>query len=263
MTRAQRRSSVDPEEIRRFSALAAEWWDPNGRLAPLHRLNPVRLAFIRGECVRHFGRSVTGLAPFAGLDLLDIGCGAGLLSEPAARLGFAVTGADASEHNIAAAEQHARASGLSIDYRCSTAEVLAEEQRQFDVVLAMEIIEHIVDIDDFLTDCAKLLRPGGLMFLATINRTLKSLALAKIGAEYILSWIPRGTHDWNRFVPPAKLKRTLESSGLAVTRITGVGFDPLSWDWRATSDTDVNYMVVAGHGVPPTGAAAGVAPAPG
>ena len=189
-------SSIDPAEVARFSALAAEWWDPRGKFAPLHRLNPVRLGFIREQALLRFGRDAAARRPFEGLSLLDIGCGGGLLSEPMARLGFAVTAVDASEDGLGAARAHAEAVGLSIDYRCATAEaLLAEGSGPFDVVLNMEVIEHVADPGQFLRDTARLIAPGGLMFLATLNRTLKSLALGKIGAEYVLRWLPAGTHD--------------------------------------------------------------------
>jgi 2-polyprenyl-6-hydroxyphenyl methylase / 3-demethylubiquinone-9 3-methyltransferase len=235
--------SVDAAEVAKFSALAAEWWDPKGKFAPLHKFNPVRLDFIRREAVAHFGRQ--GLKPFAGLSLLDIGCGGGLLSEPMARLGFAVTGADASERNIGTAKAHADQSGLTIDYRAATAEELASEGLAFDVVLNMEVIEHVADVGAYLAACARLLKPGGITIVATLNKTLKALALAKIGAEYVLGWLPRGTHDWNRFIPPAELCVKLEESGLTILKRQGVSFDPLNWDWRLSKDVDVNYMVVA------------------
>jgi 2-polyprenyl-6-hydroxyphenyl methylase/3-demethylubiquinone-9 3-methyltransferase len=239
-------ASIDPGEVAKFSAIAAEWWDPAGKFAPLHKFNPVRLAFIRTEAARHFGRDERSLRPFEGLSLLDIGCGGGLLSEPMARLGFAVTGADASERNIGTARAHAAQSGVAIDYRATSAEVLAEEGlNNFDVVLNMEVVEHVADVSAYLAACTRLVKPGGLTFVATLNKTLKSLALAKIGAEYVLNWLPRGTHDWNRFLSPADLKASLEESGLTILKTQGVSFDPLRWDWKLSSDVDVNYMVVA------------------
>lgn len=235
--------SIDPAEVAKFSALAAEWWDPAGKFAPLHKFNPVRLGFIRDIAGGHFGRQ--GLKPFQGLSLLDIGCGGGLLSEPMARLGFAVLGADASQKNVMTAAAHAASSGVGIDYRVATAESLAAEGRAFDVVLNMEVIEHVADLPGYLGACAALVKPGGLMFVATLNKTLKSLALAKIGAEYVLRWLPPGTHDWSRFVEPERLRAMLEDAGLKVLKTQGVVFDPLAWDWRLSADTDVNYMVVA------------------
>jgi 2-polyprenyl-6-hydroxyphenyl methylase/3-demethylubiquinone-9 3-methyltransferase len=239
--------SIDPGEVAKFSALAAEWWDPAGKFAPLHKFNPVRLAFIRAEAARHFGNDARALRPFDGLSLLDIGCGGGLLAEPMARLGFAVTGADASEKNIGTARAHAAQSGLDIDYRATSAESLAREGLAFDVVLNMEVVEHVADVTAYLAACARLVKPGGLTFVATLNKTLKSLALAKFGAEYVLGWLPRGTHDWNRFIPPQALKASLEEGGLTILKTQGVSFDPLGWDWRLSSDVDVNYMVMAGR----------------
>jgi 2-polyprenyl-6-hydroxyphenyl methylase/3-demethylubiquinone-9 3-methyltransferase len=237
-------ASLDPAEVAKFSAIAAEWWDPVGKFAPLHKFNPVRLGFIRAEACAHFGRDARALKPFEGLTLLDIGCGGGLLSEPMARLGFAVTGADASERNIGTASAHAAQSGLAIDYRATTAEALLAEGRSFDVVLNMEVVEHVADVGSYLNACAGLVKPGGLTLVATLNKTLKSLALAKIGAEYVLNWLPRGTHDWNRFLPPAELQTKLEESGLTILKRQGVSFDPLAWDWKLSSDVDVNYMLV-------------------
>ena len=237
--------SVDAGEVAKFSALAAQWWDPNGKFAPLHKFNPVRLGFIRREAAAHFGRDDRSLRPFEGLSLLDIGCGGGLLSEPMARLGFAVTGADASERNIGTARTHAAQSGVAIDYRAATAEALAGEGLRFDIVLNMEVVEHVADVGAYLGACAQLVKPGGITIVATLNKTLKSLALAKFAAEYVLGWMPRGTHDWNRFIPPAQLQQSLEESGLNILKTQGVFFDVLTWDWRLSSDLDVNYMVVA------------------
>lgn len=237
--------SIDPGEVAKFSALAAEWWDPAGKFAPLHKFNPVRLSFIREQAAVRFGRDARSLKPFEGLSLLDIGCGGGLLSEPMARLGFAVTGADASEKNIGTARTHAAQSGLAIDYRAVTAEALAEEGLAFDVVLNMEVVEHVADVGAYLSACARLVKPGGITIVATLNKTLKSLALAKFAAEYVLGWMPRGTHDWNRFISPAQLRQELEEVGLSILKTQGVFFDALAWDWRLSSDVDVNYMVVA------------------
>jgi 2-polyprenyl-6-hydroxyphenyl methylase/3-demethylubiquinone-9 3-methyltransferase len=237
--------SIDPGEVAKFSAMAAEWWDPAGKFAPLHKFNPVRLGFIRDTAGAHFGRQ--GLKPFQGLALLDIGCGGGLLSEPMSRLGFAVLGADASEKNVKTAAAHAASSGVEIDYRVATAESLAEDGHAFDVVLNMEVIEHVADLPGYLRACTRLVKPGGLMFVASLNKTLKSLALAKIAAEYVLRWLPPGTHDWNRFVEPKRLHAMLEEAGLKVLKTQGVVFNPLAWDWQLSRDTDVNYMVVAGR----------------
>jgi 2-polyprenyl-6-hydroxyphenyl methylase/3-demethylubiquinone-9 3-methyltransferase len=236
--------SIDAGEIAKFSAMAEEWWDPTGKFAPLHKFNPVRLGFIRDVAAAHFRRDPKTLSPFGGLTLLDIGCGGGLLAEPMARLGFDVLGADASEKNVRIAAAHA--GGLGVDYRCTTAEALAGTGRRFDAVLNMEVVEHVADLGAYLGACADLIAPGGLMFVATLNKTLKALALAKIGAEYVLGWLPRGTHDWSRFVEPPVLRGMLEESGLNILKTQGVAFDPLAWDWRLSSDVDVNYMVVAG-----------------
>jgi 2-polyprenyl-6-hydroxyphenyl methylase/3-demethylubiquinone-9 3-methyltransferase len=238
-------ASIDPAEVAKFSAIAAEWWDPTGKFAPLHKFNPVRLSFIKAEAADHFGRDTRALRPFEGLSLLDIGCGGGLLSEPMARLGFAVTGADASERNIGTARAHAAQSGLAIDYRASTAEALEAEGLAFDIVLNMEVVEHVADVTAYLGACARLVKPGGITIVATMNKTLKSLALAKIGAEYVLGWLPRGTHDWNRFIPPADLRTSLEKASLTILKTQGVSFNPLAWDWHLSSDVDVNYMIVA------------------
>jgi 2-polyprenyl-6-hydroxyphenyl methylase/3-demethylubiquinone-9 3-methyltransferase len=237
--------SVDEAEIEKFSRLAAEWWDPKGKFRPLHLFNPVRLKFIRALAAEHFVRDERELKPFGGLTLLDIGCGGGLVSEPMARMGFTVLGADASEKNVKTAATHATGAGLSLGYRAATAEVLAAENACFDMILNMEVVEHVADLAGFLKSCASMLKPGGLMLVATLNRTLKSLALAKIGAEYVLRWLPAGTHDWNRFVTPAELETLLRESSLNVTQTQGVAFDPLRWEWRLSSDTDVNYMMAA------------------
>ncbi|HLJ52225.1 MAG TPA: bifunctional 2-polyprenyl-6-hydroxyphenol methylase/3-demethylubiquinol 3-O-methyltransferase UbiG [Rhizomicrobium sp.] len=237
--------TVDEAEIAKFSALAQEWWDPSGKFGPLHKFNPVRLAFIRETVASHFGRDHRSLKPFCGLTLLDIGCGGGLLCEPMARLGFAVTGADPSAKNIGTARAHAAMGDLAIDYRESTSETLAALGTSFDVVLNMEVVEHVADLRAYLRACAKLVKPGGLMVVATLNRTLKALALAKIGAEYVLRWLPPGTHNWNRFVTPAELRRMLEESGVNPLKVQGVEFNPLAWEWRLSSDVDVNYMMVA------------------
>jgi 2-polyprenyl-6-hydroxyphenyl methylase/3-demethylubiquinone-9 3-methyltransferase len=237
-------SSIDPVEVERFSRIAAEWWDPRGKFAPLHRFNPVRLAFIRDQALYRFGRDPGARRPFEGLRLLDIGCGGGLLSEPMSRLGFQVMGVDASARNIGTAAAHAAQQGLSIDYRASTAEdLVAAGEGPFDVILNMEVIEHVADPGEFLRVCARLVKPGGLMIVATLNRTLKAFALAKVGAEYVLRWLPAGTHDWNRFLKPEELRGFLSGEPVVVDGPFGVVFNPLTGRWTESSDTDVNYMM--------------------
>jgi 2-polyprenyl-6-hydroxyphenyl methylase/3-demethylubiquinone-9 3-methyltransferase len=238
-------STVDPSEVERFSRMSAEWWNPRGKFKPLHVFNPVRLGYVRDAVLRHFNRDGNGAKPFAGLDLLDVGCGGGLLSEPFARLGANVMGIDPSETNIGVARHHAAAMGLPVDYRATTAEALLEAGARYDVVLAMEVVEHVADVPLFLVTCADLVRPGGLLVVATINRTAKAFALAIVGAEYVLGWLPRGTHNYDKLVRPEEIERPLEAAGMRVLEKTGVGYDPLRDRWRLTSDTDVNYMVLA------------------
>ncbi len=237
--------TVDPAEVARFQAMAAEWWDPAGKFRPLHKFNPVRLGFIRDRIVARLGRDPKAHRPLEGLRLLDIGCGGGLLSEPMCRLGATVIGADAGEKNIATAAVHAAGQGLAIDYRCTTAEALAAAGERFDAILNMEVIEHVADRDAFLGACSEMMKPGGIMFLATLNRTLKAFGLAVIGAEYVLRWLPRGTHDWSKFVTPDELKRGLTGAGLDVAELTGVSYNPLLDNWSLSSDIAVNYMVLA------------------
>lgn len=237
-------SSIDSADVARFSAIAEAWWDPRGAFAPLHRLNPVRLAFIRDEALRRFARDPRARAPFGGLRLLDIGCGGGLLCEPMARLGFTVTGVDASPRNVAIATAHAAEGGLTIAYRATTAEdLLAAGEAGFDLILNMEVVEHVADPGAFLRDCARLLAPGGLMIVATLNRTFKSLALAKVGAEYVLRWLPAGTHDWRKFITPAELRGFLAGQDLEVAGPFGVSFGPLAGRWSRSADSQVNYMM--------------------
>jgi len=244
-------SSIDPDEVARFSGWAAEWWDPKGKFAPLHRFNPARLAFIREQALARFGRDPKARRLFEGLRLLDIGCGGGLLSEPMARLGFEVTGVDAAERNVGVARTHADAVGLAIDYRCTTAEALLEAgEAPFDLVLNMEVIEHVADPGAYLRDTARLIAPGGLMILATLNRTLKALALAKVGAEYVLRWVPAGTHDWRRFLRPDEVQGFLAGEPYDVEGPFGIAFDPLSGRWSRSVDADVNYMMTVS--APPT-----------
>ncbi|MGZ3305747.1 MAG: bifunctional 2-polyprenyl-6-hydroxyphenol methylase/3-demethylubiquinol 3-O-methyltransferase UbiG [Asticcacaulis sp.] len=261
--------SIDQGEVARFSALAAKWWDVNGEFAPLHKFNPTRVSFIRDTCLAQFGdRLLTptarsapssesardplsdsakqNRAPFTGLQLLDVGCGGGLLSEPMRRMGFTVTGLDASEKNIGTARAHAAQSGLDIRYLNSTVEQLAASgEVLYDVVLCMEVIEHVTDPEAFLRTCAALVKPGGVMFCATLNRTLKAHALAIVGAEYVLRWLPRGTHDWNKFLHPEEILGFLAGTGLAADTPIGVSYNPLSGKWALSGDTSVNYMVVA------------------
>lgn len=237
-------STVDPAEVARFSQLSDEWWDPNGRMAPLHRINPLRLGWIRDTACRKFGRNPRSLASLEGLRILDIGCGAGLLSEPLARLGAQVIGIDPSESNIAAAKMHADRSNLLIDYRATSVEEMGHLER-FDIVLAMEVIEHVTDVGLFLQRCAALMKPQGMMVVSTLNRTLKSFALAIVGAEYVLRWLPRGTHHWDKFVTPAELAQHLHKSRLEIAEQTGVVYAPFADRWSLSSDMDVNYMVTA------------------
>ena len=240
------KTTIDPAEVEKFSRIAGEWWDPFGKFKPLHKFNPVRLAFIRDAICTHFERERRDKRPLEGFDLLDIGCGGGLVAEPMRRLGAGVTAIDASVDNIKTAMTHAMEAGLEIDYRATTAEDLASQTPQtFDVVLNLEAVEHVADIELFLRSSATLLKPGGIMIVATINRTLKALALAKIGAEYVLRWLPRGTHDPRKFVKPEELRGALEAAGLTIQQTTGVSYNPLMDIWRVSDDTDVNYMLIA------------------
>jgi 2-polyprenyl-6-hydroxyphenyl methylase / 3-demethylubiquinone-9 3-methyltransferase len=241
----ERDGTVDETEVARFSAMAAEWWDPHGKMRMLHRLNPVRLSFIKEAACRQFGRDGKRLDALAGLRILDVGCGAGILSEPLHRIGAHVVGADPSAASIAAAKQHAEQAGLAIDYRATTIEALAADGERFEIVLAMEVVEHVADLGLFVKQCAELVKPGGILITATINRTLKSFALAIIGAEYVLRWLPRGTHRWDKFVTPNELTAALERWGLCVVDETGVIYNLLADRWQAASDMDVNYMMAA------------------
>jgi 2-polyprenyl-6-hydroxyphenyl methylase/3-demethylubiquinone-9 3-methyltransferase len=238
-------STVDDAEVARFARLAETWWDPRGKMAVLHKFNPVRLAYIRDAACEKFGRDARKLDCLNGLRILDIGCGGGILSEPLARLGASVVGADPAETNIEVAKLHARQSGLDIDYRMTTAEALADAGEKFDIVLAMEVVEHVADVELFVARCAEMVKPDGFMIVATLNRTLKSFGLAIVGAEYILGWLPRGTHKWDKFVTPNELEIALELAGMRVSHETGVLYNPLADRWQRTSDMDVNYMVTA------------------
>ncbi|MBX3584332.1 MAG: bifunctional 2-polyprenyl-6-hydroxyphenol methylase/3-demethylubiquinol 3-O-methyltransferase UbiG [Rhizobiaceae bacterium] len=244
MAEAQR-TTIDTAEVERFSAMAAEWWNPNGKFRPLHKFNPIRLAYIRDQVAARFGRDPREARPFQGLHFLDIGCGGGLLCEPMARLGAEVVGVDPSENNIEVARLHAAESRVNIDYRATTAEALADAGEKFDVVLNMEVVEHVADVGLFVSRCAEMVKPGGIMFVATINRTLKALGLAIVGAEYVLRWLPRGTHQYGKLVRPDELETALAHAGMAIIDRSGVTYNPLADRWQRSKDMDVNYMVLA------------------
>jgi 2-polyprenyl-6-hydroxyphenyl methylase/3-demethylubiquinone-9 3-methyltransferase len=240
---AERTESRDPAELEKFRAMAEEWWDPEGKFRPLHRFNPVRLEYIRDAACRHFERSTRETEPLTGLRLIDVGCGGGLLCEPMARLGAAVTGIDAVERNIELARVHAADGDIGIDYRCETAEALVAAGERFNIVLTMEVVEHVADPHAFLVDCGRLVAPGGIVIAATLNRTAKAFALAIVGAEYVMRWLPRGTHDWRKFVKPSEMVAGLEAGGIEMAELTGVVFNPLAGAWsRHPRDLDVNYM---------------------
>lgn len=239
-------NTVDPGEVAKFEAMAAEWWDVNGKFKPLHMLNPCRLDYIVSQIAAEFGRDVTTSMPFQGLRILDIGCGGGLLAEPMARLGAEVIGADAAERNIPVARVHAEQSGLTIDYRHTTAEALADSGEQFDVVLNMEVVEHVSDPLAFLQACHTLLKPGGLMICSTINRNPKSFMMAIVGAEVIMRWLPKGTHDWNKFITPDELFAIIQEAGLNAVDRKGFVFNPISWSWSLSQrDLSVNYVTAS------------------
>ena len=240
-------ASVISEEVERFDALGDDWWDPSGPMAPLHKINPVRIAWLRDSIAAHFRRTPQGdEGPLEGLSLLDIGCGAGLLAEPLSRLGANVTGLDPAAHSIAVARAHAEATGAELSYVVGTVEDLARKAEKFDVVLAMEVVEHVGDVGTFVRAAASLLRPGGFFALSTLNRTLKSFALAIVGAEYVLRWLPEGTHRWEQFVTPDELAAALRSAGLKILRRQGLSYDPLRRQWRLSPDMAVNYFMAAG-----------------
>ncbi|MFK4824882.1 bifunctional 2-polyprenyl-6-hydroxyphenol methylase/3-demethylubiquinol 3-O-methyltransferase UbiG [Paenochrobactrum sp. BZR 588] len=239
------RTTIDAAEIEHFSRIAAQWWDPQGKFRPLHKFNPTRLAYIKEMACAHFNRDPMLARPLEGLRILDIGCGGGLLCEPMAKLGATIIGADASETNIEVAKIHAQQSGVEVDYRATTAEALAEAGEKFDIVLNMEVVEHVSDVDLFMSATSEMVKPGGLMFVATINRTLKALGLAIWGAEYILRWLPRGTHQYEKLVRPSELEAALNKAGLQVADKLGVTYNPLTDSWNRSRDLDVNYMFLA------------------
>ena len=237
--------TVDNAEVARFEAMADAWWDSGGEFRALHKLNPVRIAYVRDRVAAHFGRDIRGLEPLGGLRLLDVGCGGGLLAEPMARLGARVVGVDAASASVRAARLHADEAGLAIDYRHATAEQLAARAERFDVVLNMEVVEHVADQGALMAACGELLDPGGATVVATLNRTLKAFALGIVGAEYLLGWLPRGSHRWERFVRPSELARLLRAAGLTLEDISGVSYNPLTDSWQLSPDTAVNYMAFA------------------
>ena len=238
-------TTINDAEIAKFTAMAEQWWDPKGKFKPLHKFNPVRLAYIRDHLVSHFNRDLSGMRPLEGLRIVDIGCGGGLLCEPLTRLGATVTGVDAAERNIAIARIHAEKSGLSIDYRATTSEALVAAGENYDVVLNMEVVEHVDNVPLYMKSCADLVSPGGLMFTATLNRTARAYALAVLGAEYVLRWLPRGTHDWKKFLTPEEIRSLLIRNGLRPIDQTGVVYHPLADEWRASPDMGINYMILA------------------
>jgi 2-polyprenyl-6-hydroxyphenyl methylase/3-demethylubiquinone-9 3-methyltransferase len=238
-------ATLDTDEIARFAKLADDWWDEKGPFRPLHQINPTRLTYIRDRLCQKFGRDKKAAASLAGLTVLDIGCGGGLVAEPLTRLGAEVTGIDPGAETIAAAKAHANGARLDITYRAATAEDLAAECAAFDVVLLLEVVEHVPDVPQFLKQVSPLVKPGGMMILSTINRTFKAYALAIIGAELILRWLPAGTHNWSRFVTPEELRRALKGAGLTPADVTGMAYNPLADEWRLARDSDVNYFATA------------------
>ncbi|WP_375631550.1 bifunctional 2-polyprenyl-6-hydroxyphenol methylase/3-demethylubiquinol 3-O-methyltransferase UbiG [Bartonella sp. AA74HLJMH] len=238
-------TTIDQSEIDHFSRIATEWWNPQGKFRPLHQFNPTRLAYIREKICLEFNRDPSSLTPFHNLKILDIGCGGGLLSEPMARLGAMVVGVDAAQTNIEVAKTHAAQNDLSIDYRTTTAEVLANEGEKFDIILNMEVVEHVADVNLFIAATAKMLKPQGLMFVSTLNRTWKAWGLAIVGAEYILRWLPKGTHDYKKFLKPLELKNFLSKNALTVIDEIGITYNPLNDNWNRSKDMGVNYLLLA------------------
>jgi 2-polyprenyl-6-hydroxyphenyl methylase/3-demethylubiquinone-9 3-methyltransferase len=242
---ARAAASVDAEEVARFAAMAKRWWDADGPMRPLHRLNPLRLTWIKQQVCERFGRDTKSATALTRLRILDVGCGAGIVTEPMARMGATTVGIDPAAENIAAAKHHATEAGLAIDYRAVTAEQLAAAKERFDVVLALEVVEHVTDVPAFVATCAGMVKPGGLMIVSTINRTMKAFALAIVGAEYLLRWLPRGTHSYDKLVTPDELRAAFGAAGLTPRAETGVMYVPVADRFRLTSDMDVNYMMVA------------------
>ena len=239
------RSTIDQADVDRFSAMADEWWDPRGKFRPLHKFNPVRLSYIKDKICENFHRDRNKPKPFEGLRLLDVGCGGGLLCEPMARLGANIIGVDASQANIEIASIHARQSDVKIDYRATTAEALCDQGEKFDCILNMEVVEHVADVDLFITSCAHMVKPSGLMFIATINRTFKANALAIFMAENVLRWLPKGTHNYEKLVRPIELETPLSAAKMQTIDRTGVSYNPITDSWKYTNDLDVNYIILA------------------
>ena len=237
-------TTIDENEVEKFSKIADEWWDANGKFKPLHKFNPIRLNFFKQEICKFFDRDEKLLTPLEGLKILDIGCGGGLVAEPISRLGAELVAIDASQKNINVAKIHAEKSGLKIDYQCITAEDLASQNQQFDVVLALEIIEHVADVEKFIEACATLVKPGGLIFIATLNRTAKSLLMAKFGVEYILRWLPIGTHDWRKFLKPSEIENIAKNQQIRLQKIQGFSYNLLKDQWSFSADLSINYCLI-------------------
>lgn len=237
-------STIDPKEVEKFSAIADEWWSESGKFKPLHKFNPTRIFFIRKKIIEHFSLDEKSLTPFSDLKILDVGCGGGLVSEPFARMGACVTAIDASEKNIQIAKIHAKKSGLKIDYHTNSAEDLVKNGERFDIVLALEIIEHVADVENFIKSCSELLKPNGLLFVATMNRSIKSFLSAKVAAEYVLRWLPVGTHDWKKFLKPSEINFYASRCNLELQSLSGFSYNFLRDEWKESENLDVNYAAV-------------------
>lgn len=237
-------TTIDENEVEKFSKIADEWWNENGKFKPLHKFNPIRLNFFKHEICKFFSRDEKLLTPFEGLKILDIGCGGGLVAEPISRLGADLIAIDASQKNINVAQIHAEKSGLKIDYQCTTAEELAKKNQQFDVVLALEIIEHVADVEKFIQSCSQLAKPNGIIFVATLNRTAKSLLMAKFGVEYILRWLPIGTHDWRKFLKPSEIENIAKNQQIKLKKIQGFSYNLIKDQWSFSEDLSINYCLV-------------------